>query len=157
MDKQSLKNILKSQSANLSADALKKMNMLESGEIFTDPERYVQEILDSFSAPQVSGTIAATEDSLEAAFGTAQNTQAQRTETSFQDAFGMSQTQYTQQPHSVQTQSFPQPQPAQPKTDFSAGAEAINRVEDRKRALAAKIAALRGITLPGDYLNNKGF
>jgi len=170
MDKQYLKSILEKQSGNLNNDVQKKLAMLESGDVFTDPNRYVQEILDEFTvSPATSPSIQ--DASLEAAFGMSDDSGSYRqpAEVSFQNAFKQ-----TQQPVYTPQQQYQQPQPqynspqlqsapsvrsyesqSTATQNYADNNQLSANIENRKKALAMKIAALRGITLPGDYLNNK--
>lgn len=172
-----------SQADSFDADVQKKLSMLESGDIFTDPNRYVQEILKGFSAYQTDYQVSSdgyqTEDALEnafeASFATPQQPQSQYVPQP-QQQYGQpqyvqrqqpqyNQPQYNQPQYAPQPQTRPQPQVRiqpqyaqpqynqQPQQTSADNAELSANIEDRKKSLAAKIAALRGISMPGDYLN----
>ncbi len=126
MDKTELKQTLITQFVPLDEAAQKKLNYLQSEDVFTDNQYVLQE--------DTNEEIGNKDDSLMNAFVATANSAAPRAPQQPQIS------EYHYQPAAAS----PQQQTHQPSANASGS-----------RSIAARIAALRGISMPGDYLKRK--
>ncbi len=124
MDRNELKQTLHEQFTPMDEAVQKKLDYLQSDDVFTD-NPYAQE-------EDTSDEIGLEDDSLMSAFGATVNSAAPR---------APQQTQMSGY-HPQPAAASPQQQTAQPSASGS-------------QSMAARIAALRGISMPGDYIKRK--
>ncbi|MBQ9270834.1 MAG: hypothetical protein IJ218_01020 [Alphaproteobacteria bacterium] len=125
MDKAELKQILRAQIEPLDIAAKRKLAYLQSDDVFTDTPETYESITDSL------------------------------TDTSLADAFASTISAHPEPAYQPQTQAYRNNANTHKVPQYATSNPSAETIASHKQNIAAKIAALRGISMPGDYLSKK--